>query len=398
MSRFWSTILAVFLISSTCCADPFLGEVYQRDLTVSQRENLLITLSDSSVWEIKPLTEKSHQSWSDWWNNITPIDWKFSDDYFFSPSIWEGRRGVQVHRTIGPYPIYRYLLVDPISGHKSFAKYIPFGSLTAAQIADITAKKGTIFTESTVMAVVPSMHDVIVLNDHTVWRINEEVGSNQQFQSNLSNWNPDDKIRVLETKIDDSIAEKYHFNQTSIHIYLIENHNLNASSFATPIAQKDFLKKLEYRCKNRIQDSYKKGFSHGLEDQHNFFYAKGRRKGYRDGYDVGRFHGLNNKSEVFYHNEYYRQYPEPPQPREYFLGESEGIIVANPIDLKDHLEILERNTQSQINHAYQIGRENGSLFAEEKGYNQGRRDGYKKGYRDGYKEGRSAFLRTEDYR
>lgn len=266
-----------------------------------EKDEIIITLEDQSVWSLKKMQAKRSRSFGEWWSSKTPVEWELEDDYFCDPKKWPKTITISVYQASKtPFQGFDFILENEINHEKVFAKLMP---QTQAMIPKLeyasrffshpynTLSKLTVREESS--------ESFIGLEDLSLWRIfhvgynwrslwqwmnSEEIDQPDDcFVFDLSDWSILDEIQVYKISEAD-FENKYTKSQAKIHSYLLENVSRNQYAYASPIRFQELIDSY----KQRIQDSYDKGYSSGYDSGYN--------RGYSEGYKSGKSSSENTNS------------------------------------------------------------------------------------------------------
>jgi len=266
-------------------ADPFLGEVIDRDLDVAYsyyRDDWTMGLSDGSAWKLLPLKEKRQKNWVEWWNQTEPKEWELSDEFFFDPRDWRGKYTIQVYLAKDSIASgFDYILVNENTQQKVFAKFIPHGSDIIPKVD--YAKRITENVEPVSTSILASYiltDNVLVLENKSIWKL-FPIDTNQRsftewwngieidqpdeiFIYEFRDWKISDKIEIYRAHFDDSeLSEKYKAKATHCEIYLLENKTRQKFAYAWDMPLGDLLEALNNNGWSQWQTGYSEGYFQG---------------------------------------------------------------------------------------------------------------------------------------
>ncbi|MBS0629155.1 MAG: hypothetical protein JSS30_02890 [Verrucomicrobia bacterium] len=302
----------VFCTSALFASESFIGDKIDEKLDVVYsylQNDWIMGLSDGSSWKLMPIKEKRPQTWTEWWDQTEPKEWRLSDEFFFDPRDWRGRYTVKVYLAKDSVASgYDYILVNETTDQKVFAKFVPYGAdfIPKIDYARRIKEQGEPIS-STVLASYTFLDDVVTLEDKSIWKLHL-VGKNSAsfsewwngveidqpddtFVSKLSDWKSTDKIDIYHAHFEDSeLNQKYRVSKPQQEIYLLENRTRHKMAYANEMCFKDLLDGLQKHGESQHEKGYSSGFSEGYKKG----YKDGQSKGFSDGVERGKKEAQKN--------------------------------------------------------------------------------------------------------
>jgi len=264
----------------------------------------IVWLENDSYWLIKPLGKRK-QTWSEWWNNQSPVDNEFDDCFYFKLPSWGIGSTIQVYEAETVYfSDYPYLLRNTVTGQLAFAKVVCPNDLRLPKVQFAAKFFDNPIAPST--RIIRSLYQEIqtIMLENSSWylfqvdknnatlsewwnNLNPEQPDNQ-FLTTHSDWQASDPIQVYSHNWSYS-GDASEYVKGCLHntAYLIENKRNGKLAYALPVEAHGVVDKLSEFANEQYKLGHKNGYDLG--------YQKGRSSGYSSGYNDGYNNGRNQR-------------------------------------------------------------------------------------------------------
>ncbi|MDP1835406.1 MAG: hypothetical protein Q8K75_05695 [Chlamydiales bacterium] len=236
-----------------------------------------IALDDRSFWELIPQTKKRSRTWSEWWNNIIPMEWHLDDSFFFSPRAWELPIQIQVHSALeSPFESSDYILENVATGQKVFARLVALGPGCLANMDSAVEFLNNPVGEP--ISITRNYHFVegtLILDDDIIWKtygpharvvVREKelsYGVGASFDFHLSDWFERDEIQIYECPDQGAIGTIYPYPPILGPLFLLENKQTGQMKYASQLSTVAFSDLFLRYSKEKADDAYTQGYADG---------------------------------------------------------------------------------------------------------------------------------------
>lgn len=213
----------------------------------------IVSLDDQSYWQLKILKKDRAKTWSEWWHQVDPPEWKLDSSFFFDPKTWCSQTTVEIFPNQQEiFPRYRHVFRNTATGETAFAQFIPFGSRYIPKLSFVSKffeypqGKPTRITNETFIKNLIIMEEGnvwLVMPSSDKWRSLSQWWMDVQFDQpdpafirSLSSWSQGDMIQVYYFKEDTDINTLYEPHSRKSGIYLLENLTKGQLSYARPVS------------------------------------------------------------------------------------------------------------------------------------------------------------------
>lgn len=298
---------------------------YLRLVERYEKNNLHFILEDESCWIVNKMTEKRTQSWSEWWNNQTPMEWDLDSSYFCDPKKWNGAVQVQIYETpCTPFNGYNFVLENVYTKEKIFVKPIFDQKTMIPKTAYIQkylnspyegTKRITFreLSESPVFAIDDKLWKITLFSYNwrspKQWLKGEEIDQPDEcFVFSANEWTENDKVQIYKLKEKNS-------SLVEITSYLINNKSKGQFAYAEPFNFQELISIFKKQNDKSYQNGFIKGKREGIQEEierkeltrirdQDSYYILGYNQGKQDGIEqeAKRQDSLRNNNQRFQPN------------------------------------------------------------------------------------------------
>ncbi len=212
----------------------------------------VLLLDDSSCWELYPL-ETTVATWSEWWEGIESQQ-EYPSEFYFDPTDWEIGDELTIYLVENPpIPSHRYLIENPKTGEKGFARFLPpvylFGP--NSEMVD-TMKQFPVSQDDPIHKIIPYFENgVIILEDQSLrkvmpimkreqtwserWHGKEVEPPLEEFGFYLQRWGKGQKVKTHKfCWVKEGTPSRY--SPEGEGIYLLENSVTGDLAYVYPLS------------------------------------------------------------------------------------------------------------------------------------------------------------------